>query len=648
MFRLISAFSLMLLATAPGGADAQSNAGLQTAAAMAAADARDWGRARQLATAAGDPAAVDLYMWRLLSAGDGGWGDYREFVAKNAYWPNLRRIKAKGERTIPIGAPLTEIDVFLEFGEPQTGTGALRRAEALRREGRTAEADAQIVEAWRTLPMNASERANFLAAHGPLLRPHHEARADEMLWLSETGEAEEMKSLVSPGWAALIEARARLQRRSAGVDGALASVPGALLDHPGLAYDRFVWRMRRDLYADALALIQSRTATPAALARPDLWGPRRRLLVRWALRQGRAVEAYNLANLSHMSEGSDYSDLEWLAGWIALRRLNEPDRAVAHFTRFLAAVGTPISYGRGFYWLGRAHEAKGDDARARDAYARAAEHQTSFYGQLGAEKVGASVDPFLTSGPDGNWRQTSFANRSVTRAAQLLSEAGDRRRAHWFLTHIGATLNNYQDLAGLAQLAEELGRTDAAIRIAKIAARKGFVLRGHYYPVTGLAAYNAGVEPALAMAIGRQESELNPEAVSPAGARGLMQLMPATAQKVAGWVGQPYSRARLTQDWRYNATLGQTYLARRLDQFGGSVAMAAAAYNAGAGRVDQWIARYGDPRTGAVDWIDWLESIPFNETRNYVQRVLEGLQVYRSRIAGTPVAFQLKRDALGR
>lgn len=298
--------------------------------------------------------------------------------------------------------------------------------------------------------------------------------------------------------------------------------------------------------------------------------------------------------------------------------------------------------------LAGALEARGDSSGAKRAYQDAAQHQTSFYGQLGAEVAGVAVDPAISAGPSGNWRNTSFANRTVTRAAQLLAQAGDRRRAHWFLTSMARNLESYDDLAGLANLAITVGRPDAAVRISKIAARKGHVIRGDYYPVTELASLNGGVEPALAMAIGRQESELNPEAVSPAGARGLMQVMPATARKVAGWIGQPYSQSRLTGDWRYNASLGQAYLARRVAQYDGSVAMAAAAYNAGAGRVDQWVQQYGDPRNGSVDWIDWMETIPFNETRNYVQRVLEGLQVYRNRLAGKPVAFRLKQDALGR
>ncbi len=642
MLRFALLFAAVLSITPTAHAQSAGLAG----AVMEAADQKDWITVRNYT--GGDQVIADLAMWRILSAGEGSWRDYSAFVARNPDWPNLKRIRAKGERTMPSGLSLGEIDGFLGSERPQTGMGALRRAEALRAAGRAEDARSEIITAWRTLSMTAEEQNEYRAYHAQTVQPYHRDRADEMAWRGLTGEAEAMRPLLDPGYAALIRARVLLRRRADGVDAAINAIPAALQSDPGLAYERFVWRMRKNRYDGAAEIIRAQTGSAAALGRPEEWGNRRRILVRRMLRLGQVIPAYNLANQNHMTEGSDYSDLEWLAGWIALRRMQEPDRAIAHFSRFLAAVGTPISYGRGNYWMGRAYEAKGDQNAARDWYARAAQHQTSYYGQLAATKIGAGPKADLAALPGGNWQAAPFANRTVTRAAMALSRDFDRRRAHWFLTHIASTLTTYEDLASLAQLATELGREDAAIRISKIAARKGHVLQGHYYPLNGLASFNKGVEPALAMAIARQESELNIEAISPAGARGLMQLMPGTAKKVSGWLDMPYNKARLTQDWQYNATLGQTYLARRLDQFGGSVAMAAAAYNAGAGRVDQWIERYGDPRAPGVDVVDWIETIPFRETRNYVQRVLEGLQVYRNRIAGGPVPFRVLEDAVGR
>jgi len=240
----------------------------------------------------------------------------------------------------------------------------------------------------------------------------------------------------------------------------------------------------------------------------------------------------------------------------------------------------------------------------------------------------------MTASDLPDWQRSPVTRSDDVRMAAIVHFAGDDGLAFQAFTHLAEHLEGGAALGALADLALELDRPHYAVRIAKQATRKGQVLMPAYYPVTELASYVSAVEPALAMSIARQETELNPEAISHAGARGLMQVMPATAQKVAGWIGEDYSPERLTADWRYNARLGQTYLSRRIEEFGGSYVLAAAAYNAGKSRVDEWIGKYGDPRLPGTDMIDWIENIPFSETRNYVQRVIEGLYVYRTRISG--------------
>ncbi|MDT8344426.1 MAG: lytic transglycosylase domain-containing protein, partial [Thermohalobaculum sp.] len=372
------------------------------------------------------------------------------------------------------------------------------------------------------------------------------------------------------------------------------------------------------------------------MADPKLWAERRAMLVRRATREGRGELAYRLATRHGLTpaDGYDYADLEWLAGWVALRRRGDPARAIGHFERFEAAVETPISLGRGGYWLGRAHAAAGDAAAAEAAYARAARHQTSFYGQLAAAAIGAPGDPMLTASDLPDWQKSPVTRTDDVRMAAIVHFAGEDALAFQTFIHLSQRIEGGAALGALADLALELGRPHYAVRIAKTATRKGLVLMPAYYPVTELARYASAVEPALAMAIARQETELNPEAISHAGARGLMQVMPATAKKVASWIGEDYSAERLTADWRYNARLGQTYLSRRIEEFGGSYVLAAAAYNAGKSRVDEWIGTNGDPRLPGTDMIDWIEDIPFSETRNYVQRVIEGVYVYRTRLAG--------------
>ncbi|MEM9062086.1 MAG: transglycosylase SLT domain-containing protein [Pseudomonadota bacterium] len=402
---------------------------------------------------------------------------------------------------------------------------------------------------------------------------------------------------------------------------------------------------KRRQYEQAETLLLSVTANRSALGNPEVWADRRLALARRAAREGRWSNAYTIASEHHLSPvvGYDYSDSEWVSGWVALRKLNNPQQAVAHFRKFRDSVETPISLGRGGYWLGRAYEAAGDQASARRWYEDAAQYQTSFYGQLAAAKVDAKGQKMLTQGGLPDWRTHPAMRGDDVRLGATLYFAGQDRLAMAVFSKLGRTLPAGA-LAPLTRLVLDLGQPHYAVRIAKRAARRGVLILPAYYPLHEVAKYTTKVEPAFALSVARQETELNPRAVSRAGARGLMQLMPATARKVSSWIGEEYSKSRLLTDWRYNVRLGETYLSRRTNQFSGSYVMAAAAYNAGAGRVDQWIADYGDPRIGQIDIIDWMEQIPFNETRNYVQRVMEGLYVYRSRLADFAGPMTIEQD----
>ncbi len=333
-----------------------------------------------------------------------------------------------------------------------------------------------------------------------------------------------------------------------------------------------------------------------------------------------------------------------MAGFVALTRMDDPKAAVRHFTRFQAAVATPISLGRAGYWLGLAQEKAGDKAAATAAFEAAAGYQTSFYGQLAAAKLGSPADPRLAGGGAApQWRNAPFMLTSVVQAAYWLHLADDDRRASQFFRQ-AAEGQPEATRAALAQMAIDLGRPQIGIRIAKDAAAAGIVMPDQYYPLHLIARNDWPVPTEFAMAIARQESELYARAASDAGARGLMQLMPATAKHIAEVAGVPYDAARLGNDPLYNARLGTAYLAQLLDRYDGSYVLATAAYNAGPGRVNQWIATFGDPRERGVDPVGWIEEIPYTETRNYVMRVLEALHVYRARLKGEPVPVQIVAD----
>jgi soluble lytic murein transglycosylase len=411
------------------------------------------------------------------------------------------------------------------------------------------------------------------------------------------------------------------------------------------AWRTFSRTYRRRNYDAAEEQLLSVTGSAISLGSPEVWAKRRLALARRAAREGRWQNAYRMASQHFLTPGAgyNYSDCEWVAGWVALRKLNDPQTAITHFRKFRDSVETPISLGRGGYWLGRAYEAAGDQAQAKRWYEEGAQYQTSFYGQLAAAKVNAKGQKMLTQGGLPDWRTHPAMRMDEVRLGATLYHAGQDRLAMATFNRLGQTLPAGA-LAPLARLVLDLGQPHYAVRIAKKAARRGVLILPAYYPLHEVSKYATKVEPAFALSIARQETELNPIAVSRAGARGLMQLMPATARKVAGWIGEEYSKSRLLSDWRYNVRLGETYLSRRTSQFGGSYVMAAAAYNAGAGRVDQWIGEFGDPRTGQIDMIDWMEQIPFNETRNYVQRVMEGLYVYRSRLADFAGPMTIEQD----
>lgn len=631
---LRTTMALLMLAAA-----ARAEDGARLGRALDAADRRDYAEASALARGLQDPLARELVRWRFLQRGEGGFEEMAEMLRRRPDWPRMFQIREEAERAMPPGLSPAEVRAF--FTEPpRTGVGALRLAAALRASGDMSGAQLAVAEAWRERPLTPDERRAMLRDWPQVTRAQASARLDEMLWRGDAAEARALLPLVGAGEQALAEARISLRERAPGVDARIARVPAALSNDPGLAFERFLWRWRSDLEAEAEQLLASRTGSAALLGRPEAWARLRAALARDAFRNGRDAEAYRLASLHHLTpqDGPSYSDLEFLAGWIALRGLRDPTRAANHFRALWDAVETPISKGRGGYWLARAYEASGDATRAREWRARAAQHPTSFYGQLSAEAIGLDIRPALREdiapGPLPD-------RQDMARAARLLQQAGHRDRARWFLTSLAETLERPEDFAALGAFALELGRPDGAIAVAKTAARLGITPMASYYPAPAFLRAPGAVEPALALAVSRQESEMNPQAVSHAGARGLMQLMPGTAEKVARDLGIPHRPAALTADPEYNARLGKGYLAEMLARFDGAKALAAAAYNAGPSRVEQWIGRYGDPRRGDVDAIDWIESIPFSETRNYVQRVLEGLHVYRARLGEpSPDSFE--------
>ncbi|MGC9420428.1 MAG: transglycosylase SLT domain-containing protein [Rhodovulum sp.] len=611
--------------------------------AMADVRADRWNEAWDHADRAG-PVARDIVTWRWLRAGEGRFGDYVEFLARNPDWPGLDRVRAEGEGKIPGHADPDAVLAYFRDAGPVTGAGALRLVQAHAARGETADAQAMAVLAWRTLALSEGAQVALLARFRTQLADHHAARVDEMLWQGHFVSARRVLPLAPEGWEALAAARIALREQAPGVDVLIERVPEALRGDAGLAYERFLWRARKGRNADAIDLMEERSSSAAALGRPGQWAGWRRVFARQVLREGDAKRAYGLAARHFLTGGEDYADLEWLAGFIALRFLDDADTALTHFRNFEAAVETPISLGRAGYWEGRALEALGRAEEAQAAYRMGGAHQTSFYGLLAAEKAGMAMDPALVGDETyPEWRDAPWAESSVLRAALMFHEAGERNLMEWFLTHLAETAGpeGQRQLAGLAL---RLGEPHVALRIAKVAAGQGNVMMAAYFPVTDLAEADHPVPAELVMAIARRESEFDPGVASGAGALGLMQLMPRTAQAMAEKLEVSYSTKALTRDPAYNARLGGAYLAQLIEEFGPNPVLVSAAYNAGPSRAHRWVAERGDPRSAGVDVVDWIEMIPFRETRNYVMRVAESLPVYRARLSGRTGVLRLSEE----
>lgn len=597
---------------------------------------------------------VRWYLWTRNKA-PGTVPEITQFIRDNPDWPGQLALRRRVEDLIVQDVSNERVLEWFTTYPPASRDGKLRLAEAYRATGRDADSTTLIRRIWIEDQFAPDEEERFLAAYGYFLRPaDFEAKLDRDIWRDNLDSAQrQMRRVGAP---ARLAAEARLKLRAAAPDAILAvgNVPAERQGDAGLLFDRIRWARKAGNDAEARAVLAK---APAELVRPDLWWVERELQIRRTLAEGDAATAYQLASVHNASGGSEFADAEFLAGFIALRFLNDPARASRHFEALYGSVQTPISKSRGAYWNARARIAAKDPAGAAKWYAQAASWPTSFYGQLaiaetmpqGAAGTGAATVARFSLPADPRppkQLKDAFDKREPVRIARKLNAMGAFERIDPFVMRLADTAPSPEALQLVAGLAHDVGRADLAVAVARRAWRDGIVLVDAGYPrlepVVG-----PMPEPALVHGLIRQESSFSSAVVSKVGARGLMQLMPGTAKEVAAKLGMPFVQDRLTGDSSYNLALGQAFLAQTLNGFDGAYVLAVAAYNAGPARVRQWLVQNGDPRTGEVDPIDWIERIPFSETRNYVQRVLEATQVYRVRLRqpAPPPATAARPDA---
>ena len=621
---------------------------------LAAAESGDWSGVAALRDSATDPLVRRMLQWRWAASTEAPlyFADIKQALDELQGWPGRTSMRQRAEQAIfdsPL--PASERIAFLrQDGGPITGDGRVALAIALRDAGQRSEANEIARAAWREDALTtATEDRTLQEFSSVLTQDDHAARVSGLLWRDQRTAAQRLFARIAPADRALAQARIAVQvRQRRGLQAAIDAVPGSRQDDPGLLFDRAQYRRRTDQPVDAMqmaARIDPREAPLAA--RSDIF-KERRLYVPRAMRAGNYQLAYQLVSNHGLTSGESFADAEWLSGWISLRYLSNPQRAAEHFSHLADNVSSPVSLSRALYWRAEAQQALGNAAESERLFNEAARFNFTYYGQLAATRGNRTA---MLSLPEtaqvSDEARSRFNNRELVRALRLMAEVGAQRDFESIAFYLDDTLDDPMEMELLSQLAREQSYHRTALRSAKAGLFRNVVAVSSAYPLIELPSTvrtQGRIEPALVLAIIRQESEFDASAISNANARGLMQLIPSTAQLQARREGMTYERAALTTDPQYNMTLGSAHLADLVDSFNGSYVLAIASYNAGSHRANEWIADWGDPRSPSVDVVDWIELIPFSETRNYVQRVTENLQVYHYRLAGHPTPITLEQD----
>ncbi|MFH1342515.1 MAG: lytic transglycosylase domain-containing protein [Pseudomonadota bacterium] len=594
--------------------------------------------ATQAQAAISDPVARKLAEWIILRSDDNGASveRYRAFLSANPSWPSQVFLRRRIEAALwDDRRDDATIWAWFENESPRSAKGKFSLARAMIARGDRANAERLVRSAWRNDSISQDTESAALDLFGPLITPgDHKARMDFMLYGSETEAALRAARRLGAGQVALAKARIAAHKKASNAKALLNAVPGELHGDPGYIFSKIQLLRREDRFAEAAQLMLRAPKDPGRLHNLNEWWIERRLLSRKLLDTGENRSAYLIARDAALPARDIYqTEQQFTAGWIALRFLNDPATAAQHFARIGVGSVNPTALARAGYWQGRAAEAAGRAQEARAAYTRAAEQSTSYYGQLARARIGLPQLE-LSGAPGGKSR--GIERLEIVRAVQLLYQLDEREIAIPIFADLGEN-GDPDALVGLGELASRNGDARGMLLLGKAALNRGLPFEFYAYPVVGIPPFKSigpEVERSIVYAIARQESGFNPRVVSPAQAYGLMQVTPDAARYVCKRHGATYDLARLKNDSVYNATLGAAELGGLIEDYRGSYILTFAGYNAGRGSVRKWIERYGDPRDPKVDAVDWVEKIPFSETRNYVQRIMENLQVYRARFGG--------------
>jgi soluble lytic murein transglycosylase len=600
------------------------------------------GPATDLQKSIGDPLARKLIEWVLLRSENNtaDYSRYAAFIGANPSWPSLGLLRRRAEAMVWQEQPDPAfVRAMFAKEPPLTGKGRLALARALLAFGDRAAAQAQVRETWRNEALSMELEDQVLDGFNDLLTPaDHKVRMDKRFYVEDVDAGLRAAGHVGPTAMAIARAWAAVIKKAPNAKALLEAVPAEAGRDLGYTFARVQWLRREDKIAEAAELILSvpRDATQPIDA--DQWWVERRLLARKLLDNDDPRAAYRVASEAAQPsrEGSRWEQ-PFTAGWIALRFLDDPATAMTHFAKVALGASNPTTLARQGYWQGRAAEGLGRKEEARGYYEAAARHGTAYYGQLARARLGYQ-DMVLRGPPEiSTDRRAAIAQLEVVRATELLYAIGERDLVVPFVADLG---ERSTDIGALAELGEIAGRNKDArcmLLVGKAALGRGYALERYAFPTIGIPDYRAigpAIDSSIVYSIARQESTFWQGDVSTAKAMGLMQVTPEAGRETAKKFGATYDLKRLQSDSVYNVQMGAAELGDLLEGYRGSYILTFAGYNAGRGSVRGWISRYGDPRDPKVDPVDWVERIPFTETRNYVERVLENLQVYRVRLGG--------------
>jgi soluble lytic murein transglycosylase len=621
MYRLLL-FFVVVCSSLP----AQANTHAREAFRLA--DKGNWVGAQAQAKKSGEPALEKLIFWQYtLDSGSGAsFNEITNFIALNPEWPEQKRLRIRAEMALKAGTSGHDDMIgWFKANPPITGVGKISYARALLDASNedNKKIETLIQEAWRDGDFDEIHEKDILNSFGTMLTEKiHQERTSRLLWEEKTAAAKRMLPLLSNDWDRLAEARISLISHKK-LSLATLRVPDTLENDPGLLFDRLRRYAEKGEHSRVRKILLS---LPKDAPYPERWWPYRETQVRMAIDEQDYALASDLLDSAGSLLGKEGADAAWLNGWLQLRFLNNPGKAYGLFTSMYEAVSFPVSRSRAAYWAARAAEAAGQSGNANSWYGKASDHPTTFYGQLAWHSYRGSSHLHFPSNPDTSGAKDAFESNDIAIAAKLSMRFDAPDLADKLLSFL-AENGSSEQAALAADLAVRNGYPHLGVRTAKKALQKNIVLLDAGYP-TPKTPGNIAVDRPFALAIARQESEFDAKAVSSAGARGLIQLMPKTAKETAKKLKLRFDKKRLFEP-DYNLTLGTNYLARMVESYDGSYVMAIAAYNAGPGNVRKWVRQFGTPGNDFTNAIDWIEKIPFAETRNYVQRVLENLQVYR-------------------